>query len=672
MDITPIYELRERLKVCTIAGTDLIMDDFRLRRAVEAMAPLTAASPVFAKIGKLAEAAQDASCTDRGTTVLEAISLIDAVLCTQGAVEVRGEMQPLQASAAGTAETNAPYSVLSVLLDALRNSGGGRYSYLIEAHEQNPEWFQDFRVKAALVDALGAGYSELAEQVAEWLKAETPAILPLLYKGFDPKGKKEMVRRVQVIEAVAGADANAFYREQVPKAQKEVKVELIYALRLHPENTPFLLELVKTEKGNARQAALFALACQEDDAAWEYLNQYAKKKPVEAFACLVPAVGERASRLVAENIYDLFAALAKENALDLPPWTPDREDLYGEIQAAFAKRGEKKLTFSADFTAKLAACLQALPGKNGPEICACYEGMAAFEKYLDIPPEGGQRVFTLSQAFPWTYREPAKTFSQAVPSILHHSLILYAQEDLATLSKRLLKKAGEPFLPAALTAAFLTQKKEECYEMAEPYLEKKTHLGIRFCKELQPYMQQALAFIRWKDSDHGYVMTQYQAHPLENRSHAVERSLREPLDFRFMEYAMQCGDRPMEGLLRAWICPADKEQCKKLGEYFRERALVTDDNRHYLDAMKRCGVTDCTGLAVRYFKNRKNITEWEFTSYMNQLPGTAKARAAEGRQVLELVKKGGLGKRSATVESLEAHILEWESTPDLSDAVREQ
>lgn len=664
MDISPIYELRERLKVCTIAGTDLIMDDFRLRRAVEAMAPLTAASPVFAKIGKLAEAAQDASCTDRGTTVLEALSLIDAVLCTQGAVEVRGELQPLQAGAAGTAETNAPYSVLSVLLDALRNSGGGRYSYLIEAHEQNPEWFQDFRVKAALVDALGAGYSELAEQVTEWLKEETPAILPLLFKGFDPKGKKEMVRRVQVIEAVAGAGANAFYREQIPKAQKEVKVELIYALRFHPENTPFLLDLIKTEKGNARQAALFALACQEDDAAWEYLDQYAGKKPEEAFACLVPSVGERASRLVAKNIREMFADLAKENGLNMPAWTPGEEDLYGGIRNAFAERGERKLTFTADFTVKLVSCLQALPGKSGPEICACYEGMAAFEKALDIPPEGGERVFTFSQAAPWTYREPAKTFSQAIPAILHHSLILYAQEDLEALSKRLLEKAGEPYLPAALTAAFLTDKKEVCYEIAEPYLKKKTHLGIRFSKELQPYMQQALSFIRWKDSTHGYVMTQYQAHPLENRSHAVERSLREPLDFRFMEYAMQCGDRHMEGLLRAWICPDDKEQCRRLGEYFRTRALGTDDNRYYVEAMKRCGVTECSGLAVRYFKNRKNITEWEFTSYMTQLPGTAKDRAVEGRKVLELVKKGGLGKRSATVECLESHILEWESTPD--------
>ena len=37
MDITPIYDLRERLKAAAIAGTGLIPEDFRLKRAVEAI-----------------------------------------------------------------------------------------------------------------------------------------------------------------------------------------------------------------------------------------------------------------------------------------------------------------------------------------------------------------------------------------------------------------------------------------------------------------------------------------------------------------------------------------------------------------------------------------------------------------------------------------------------------
>ena len=40
MEITPIYELRERLRAGMIAGTNLLSEDFRLRRAVQGIAPL--------------------------------------------------------------------------------------------------------------------------------------------------------------------------------------------------------------------------------------------------------------------------------------------------------------------------------------------------------------------------------------------------------------------------------------------------------------------------------------------------------------------------------------------------------------------------------------------------------------------------------------------------------
>ena len=47
MDTTPIYELRERLRAAAIAGTNLLSEDFRLRRVFEAFKTLAKASPVF-------------------------------------------------------------------------------------------------------------------------------------------------------------------------------------------------------------------------------------------------------------------------------------------------------------------------------------------------------------------------------------------------------------------------------------------------------------------------------------------------------------------------------------------------------------------------------------------------------------------------------------------------
>ena len=97
MDITPIYDLRDRLRTAMIAGTSLLAEDFRLKRAVEAMAPLEKAAPVFAKVGELCRklVAPDASAEGKEDLLLDAITLVDAVCCTQGAVGVAGEMEPL-------------------------------------------------------------------------------------------------------------------------------------------------------------------------------------------------------------------------------------------------------------------------------------------------------------------------------------------------------------------------------------------------------------------------------------------------------------------------------------------------------------------------------------------------------------------------------------------------
>ena len=71
MDISPVYELRERLKVGAVAGSALAASDFRLKRAVEAMEPLMAVSPVLAKLGKLSRLVVQEDCPDRAGALLE-------------------------------------------------------------------------------------------------------------------------------------------------------------------------------------------------------------------------------------------------------------------------------------------------------------------------------------------------------------------------------------------------------------------------------------------------------------------------------------------------------------------------------------------------------------------------------------------------------------------------
>ena len=40
MNIAPIYELKSRLRAAAIAGTNLLSEDFRLKKAIEGFEPL--------------------------------------------------------------------------------------------------------------------------------------------------------------------------------------------------------------------------------------------------------------------------------------------------------------------------------------------------------------------------------------------------------------------------------------------------------------------------------------------------------------------------------------------------------------------------------------------------------------------------------------------------------
>lgn len=67
--------------------------------------------------------------------------------------------------AEGSAAVNAPYSRLSPILDELTgHSKGGGYTNFIDTVRNQRELLNDYRVKAALVKALGASYAALAAE----------------------------------------------------------------------------------------------------------------------------------------------------------------------------------------------------------------------------------------------------------------------------------------------------------------------------------------------------------------------------------------------------------------------------------------------------------------------------------------------------------------------------
>lgn len=614
MDITPIYELRNRLKTAMIAGTNLLAEDFRLKRAAEDIKPLEGASPVFVKIGELTGKLLSDGQEDKEGILLDAITLVDAVLCTQGQISAKGAVKPLAINSFGTAVTNAPYSVVKTLVDALTSSGNGHYQYVTETHKNQPELFGDYRVKAAMVQALGASYAELAEQAAAWLKQDGEGIIPLLQNGFDPKGKKEMVRRVQVMDAVGKETCNAFYREMLGEAEKDVRQALIYALRHSTENAELLLDLVKTEKGNAKKTAYCALACLEDERAQALFLELYEKKPTDAMAYLKLSGTKWASELVAE-------CLKKQLEVCRKPATVTETEVLRMI-------------------------LEAVPGKNGRLLCDTIRAAFETEDIYYVNPEN-QKV----QKWAMHVQRPGgrlevKCFREAAAVIFETAVRVNPDEHLRALAKELYEsKSGKPlYFAAALTANLLGQN--DCSAWLKEQLFNRKLLGTQSNASLAPYLAFALRGLTFDSIKQQYVLRTAVTDSVNDCVVSYEYPVGSAVSDELIQILMDYSEFEVDRELIHLVNVRDEEQCQKFREYFYQKALKgpTQDRRMYWSGLRQCGAESCEGLLTGFLKHQDStsgpIEAWRLYSLLHELPGTAAAFDEEAQAVYRQITDG--------------------------------
>ena len=632
MDLMPLYELRDRLRSGVIAGAALAADDFRLKRAVEALSPLENASPVFARLAEAARAVLDPNCPDRAGALLDAITLADAILCTQGAVAVSEAVEPLETVNNGSALTNAPYSVLAPLREALTTSGGGKYSFVVDTHDQRPELFRDYRVRGALVQALGAGYVELADKAEAWLSEMGESVIPLLKNGFDPKGKKEMVRRVRVIEAIQGADADDFYLDKIPEAEKDVRAALVYALRHNEDNAEKLIELSKTEKGTAKKMAFWAMAGMENGAVWDYINQSEKIRS-QAMQYMPHSTAAGAGAVVAEAL-DRWLTVYEAD-----PNAPLDDKARTEIQNL----------------------LLALPGKSGEAVCDIYRRMAALGTSLDqksYQGANGQKVTVRLRPTEDVNDRLARPFSEAVPLVLRRAILENPAPDLLYLAEELAQGGSVAFAAAAMTAALISKSPEEVYAVAKPYLKPKELFGHKKRDSGKTVLLSAMDCLRWETAKDGTMYSYHYLDPADGVLRRARRPVFGPLDRRwFKDLAERNEDGTLDDLLTRLTPLNDSELCALVGEHLYRHALNgTGPDSGRLYALRTMGWQRCDGLAVACCKAQKSMYIWSVIQVISQLPGDTESKQREGQAVCELVEKGKLQLRNGTIEQLKEAI----------------
>ncbi len=608
MDITPIYDLRDRLRTAMIAGTNLLSEDFRLKRAVEAMAPLEKAAPVFAKVGELCRkliAPEDSGKEGKEGILLDAITLTDALCCTQGAVTVPGELLPVSAdeddlgnvssSRPGMRLSNVPYSVLHPLQEALTTSGSGHYAYVTECHREHPELFLDYRVRVAMVQALGASYAELADDVRAWLLEDGEDVVPLLMRGFDPKGKKEMVRRLHVIDQWMGAAANDFYIKQLETAEGELRQNLIYALRHEPKNVELLMDLAKKERGNTKKIVYRALACNDDAEVEKLFAAMYQKKPKDVMEYLKWTKAPWAARLAAQGIQDMLKGKPeptgdkKKDGLNLQTWKQET-----------------------------ALAVQTLCCKSGPEVCAAMHAAAE---------DGGGYGDTVQETVLW---------------VLKTSLLMEEADEWIALANSIYEgDYGRKGLMQYFPAAFLAHVLSECGKgkqnagnkwenWVEEQFEKTPRVPVYF-------LEAALNDLYFYE-DKGYVFECYSYNDIWGYNSHYVRPVSIEVMGTFLERIIACNNKKMDSLLARLFDPANPEVCRRMEEYFYKKALGST-TMEYLRPLRRCGCTRCDGLLTHYVTSKK-LSMWEIESYVRSMPGSTEAKVAEVSKIPELVKSG--------------------------------
>ncbi len=652
MDTTPICELRERLRAAAMAGTSLLAEDFRLRRVCETFKPLAAASPVFAKIGQLTEQLLSPDISHPQGALLDAVSLTDAVICTLGAVDVAGEITPLEI--VGSEETadamivNAPYSVLKELLEGLEGTGGACY----RIREEHPALFRDYRVKYALVQALGASYAEFANDVAKWLcEDKDKSILPLLYRDFDPAGKREMVRRVEVIEAVAGADANDFYIKMLDTAQKEVRQALIFALRHHQDNVPLLLEMTKKERGKNKDAAFWALANIENAQAAAYFKKYAEKNPKAVLGYLTDASSEWAAEVVEELCDRVLEQI--ENINEVAAEEKDLSDVFYLLHDL----------------------LRALYGKGGAHGCECYRKLLRHLPAVNALFEKRKKQHNPVEKIMWRldflqslanvqYLYPMGKFISGLGLLLMQSLVVNPDADLQALALELYQ-ADAYFLPAAVMTKLLND--EDCADWLEAQL-----IDQRTSKIAEKRMRmilEAVGFICWDKLKGAYELF---GSSRNSDILSVRREIQVSHAANMLRWLMRHPSHDTDAVLTNWIPLNDEGLCREAGAYFYQRALTSKDtdsmylinwdssySMYLINCMKDCNWNVCKGLGVKFVKEHLSFNANNVYVRLIRLPGDKDAIMEEMREICTMVRSGALKADRLKPEELEASMEDW-------------
>ncbi|MCI8513100.1 MAG: hypothetical protein HFI93_00495 [Lachnospiraceae bacterium] len=592
MNVSGFLELQRHLMATATAGVGLASEDFRLKRAIDRMEPLAAASPVIRRITDMAKQITRPDQPNRAGLLLETLGLLEAVLKTQGTFSGPGEtgqLKPVDPVFCGArAEEGIPYSRLAPLLEALTGSGNLRYATIMQAHEETPEIFTDYRVRTRMVKALGDGYGELADTIERWLREEGNEIAPLLKEDFRTDGVKGMDRRLRILGEVSKEKENAFYCRVLPEASRELRVTAITTLRYTEENEALLLDLVRSEKGKAKKAAMWALSFLDTEEAADFWRGEARKHPQEAVELLRETDCDYASDILA----GFLRTYLREKASGFEGLT--KEQKKGKEET------ERRL-------------IEAVKGKHSPAMCDCYPELHRF------CPEDARDVLT-------------------------DSLLLGPHPALIDLAGRLRQENGDDWLEPAFLASMLSEEPEQVYEQFSGYF---LPGGLRKCflkSEAQTdKLQRVLERLKRNEKDGGLVFLFHRT-PGMAGGPLIWHRLPVVLDERWISLFLRLPVKEAkkedgyDRILSECYVSGDPTRDVLYGRYFYNRAMERGTRAVDIKMLKACGWEDFHGLIEQVQKGKKPLPLWQMKQILEEIPLSGPEKGGELNRLLQKQK----------------------------------
>lgn len=326
MNTAPFYELHDRLYDCAYAGCASISEDFRLKRAVEGMAPLAEANKMFARLRDM--------CARLFSEQEPALLLADCIALADALAVAQGNYTNIEKSCPSTLEYNVEYN-----MEAGWRSVRGLWAAILtqSQHLENldPHEYSllgDPRILEQFVCAAGEKNKYLGAFAEKMCAAYGSSIVPLLKRSLDMSDEKASGMQVDYVSNTVGNAENDWYLSLAENAEapQNVRIKAIQALGRDSGNSARLLDFCRTEKGKVKTAALLETSRLDPPGFEDILAKLTAKYKDSSLPIICVSPSNIAVEFIRSRLDEAFAADQKNR--------PELKQVMSTVSMMFNKR----------------------------------------------------------------------------------------------------------------------------------------------------------------------------------------------------------------------------------------------------------------------------------------------------------------------------------------------